>query len=97
MSEGNLPAISLKSGGVQLSAWEQTNADGDVWYQTKAEKRYYDKKTEVWKSTNYFNKGELLILAELSRQMWARLVALQAKQRDTAPEPKAEASGDVPF
>lgn len=81
------PDIALERFPVQVAAW-RNEKEGRVYYSTKVSKRYKDPDTNEYKNTEYLAPADLLVAAELLREVW-RLTSIEDK---TKPRESSESS-----
>ena len=85
---GNAPKFKVRSGVYEAAAWENnvTGKDGRSFltYSAKLTKSYKDQQGQ-WKHTDQLDGRDLLICAELLRELWLTFGIKDAQGGETAP------------
>ena len=77
---GNRPLAKFKHGGIELSVWSNQTENGTM-YNTTIKNSYKDEKTGEWPETKSFSPTDLLVVAELGRQAFAKITELKQQGR----------------
>lgn len=83
----NRPKYEIRRGRVRVSVWEsdpRTREDGTVFVKQTArvELRYLDSESGEWRSTNHFDRDELLALSEAAREASAYIYSHRVEGRE---------------
>src|SRR5262245_30155494 len=61
----NKPVHDVRLGLVKAAIWINEHENG-IWYQVNINRSYKDKEGDEWKSTDYFNRDDLLLVAKVA-------------------------------
>jgi hypothetical protein len=80
-SEKNLPVHSIRIRNVRAAVWRNVRADGSAWHSVTFSRSYKDQNDGTWHTSESFGGTDLLILAEVARQVFVWIV--ETTQSDT--------------
>jgi hypothetical protein len=75
---GTRPVAKFRHGGIELAVWPN-QTEGGTMYNTTITNSYKD--GEEWKTSTSFSPTDLLVVAELSRQAFAKIAELKQQGR----------------
>lgn len=95
----NKPERSFKLGGVEVAVWErkqETEKGVQIRRGVSAQRRYYDKKANEWKSTTIFGEKEIgTLIALLQKALNYIIDAPKVVSPEETPKPVKEE--EIPF
>ena len=77
---GTRPVAKFKHGGIELAVWPNQTESGTM-YNSTISNSYKDDKSGEWKTTTSYSPTDLLVVAELSREAFAKITELKAQGR----------------
>jgi hypothetical protein len=77
---GARPVAKFKHGGIDVTVWPNQTENGTM-YNTTISNSYKDDKSGEWKTTASFSPSDLLVVAELSRQAFAKITEFKQQGR----------------
>ena len=95
MTQGNAPILTVRSGKISVSAWENTH-EGRTFHSYKLQKRFKEPATDQWRSTESLSGFDLPVAARLLEKIHDVLeVSLKAQEQTVEASPSS--SDDVPY
>ena len=65
------PSDKIFSNGISVTQWTNSNQEGRTWNTFTVQKSYKDSNNQ-WQNTNSLNTLDLLVVADLCREMYSR-------------------------
>lgn len=77
-TQGTPPIAKFHLGPIRVSVWVNTDPNGVEYHSIRVERRYNDKATGGFKSTNAFRPNELPVVADLVTRAYMHIEELNA-------------------
>ena len=90
------PVYTVQYGRIRGVVWRNSGSEGE-WLSVSVTRSYKDNSDPPqWKQATTFGRDDLLVVAEVTRALWAWIVRRQAGGTETSP-PAPTSDGPIPF